>query len=370
MPGSSTCLKRSGNPLVASAAGTCSAYKSILAEFAALVAPTGAYSDANAIAQSNLFGQAIRLVFHDAAEIDVTQAADQMGSDGCLSNTSANRGLLEASSLVLSVLEPMWQRYCDQLSRADFWVLFATLSMQRADPTHSLSVPFQFGRVDSAACSAGANRLPEPQNGAHAIQQVFLTQMGLSLSETIALFGAHTIGHVHNANSGYGVVPDGSADILQNAWDPTPNLFDNQYFVGLIGQGWKNKPVPGDTPRSKNIWTINTQGIMLNSDMVLGFNISTSSAACEHCGVVDERCGPNGPPLSQALCTAPVTNALTGGRSATFAQVQAFAQSNAAFLTAFSAAFAKLTSLGYSSSAGSATPGKLGTLTAINLATC
>jgi hypothetical protein len=41
---------------------------------------------------------------------------------------------------------------------------------------------------------------------------------------------------VHNANSGYAVVPDGSADILQNAWDPTPNVFDNQYFVGLIGQ--------------------------------------------------------------------------------------------------------------------------------------
>ena len=184
MAGSSTCLKLSGNPLVATAAGTCSAYKSIFAEFSALVASTGAYSDTNAIAQSNLFGQAIRLVFHDAGEIDVTQAADLMGSDGCLSNTSANKGLIEATSLVLSVLEPMWQRYCDQMSRADFWVLFATLSMQRADPTHSLSIPFQFGRVDSAACSAGANRLPEPQNGAHAIQQVFLTQMGLSLAET------------------------------------------------------------------------------------------------------------------------------------------------------------------------------------------
>ena len=125
--------------------------------------------------------------------------------------------------------------------------------------------------------------------------------------------------------------------------------------------------MPGDNPRSKNIWTINTQGIMLNSDMVLGFNISTSSATCDHCGVLDERCGPNGPPISQALCTAPVTNAITGGRSATYTQVQAFAQSNAAFLQAFSAAFSKLTSLGYGSRA---TPGKLGTLSAINLATC
>lgn len=60
----------------------------------------------------------------------------------------------------------------------------------------------------------------------------------------VALFGAHTIGHVHQANSGYGVVPDGSSDILQNAWDPTPNKFDNQYFVGLIGQVQPPPPYP------------------------------------------------------------------------------------------------------------------------------
>jgi hypothetical protein len=47
--------------------------------------------------------------------------------------------------------------------------------------------------------------------------------------------GAHSIGHVHVQNSGYGVQPDSSTNNLVNSWDPTPNVFDNEYYRGLLG---------------------------------------------------------------------------------------------------------------------------------------
>jgi hypothetical protein len=63
---------------------------------------------------------------------------------------------------------------------------------------------FQFGRKDAVFCPVPTDRLPKSQLGRSAIIQVFVTQMGLSLSDAITLIGAHTIGHVHPEVSGYG----------------------------------------------------------------------------------------------------------------------------------------------------------------------
>lgn len=178
--GSSTCAKSGGAPLNPSPASICSAYKNIREAFKALIARN--YSISNPAAQSNLFGQAIRVAFHDSAEIDITQR-DKMGPDGCLSDTPDNKGLLEPTSLILSVLNPLWQANCDKISRADFWVLFAKLSIEQADPTNVIRIPFQYGRVDTIDCSAGAGRLPDPQLGMGHVQQVFGRQMGFSLPE-------------------------------------------------------------------------------------------------------------------------------------------------------------------------------------------
>jgi catalase (peroxidase I) len=107
-----------------------------------------------------------------------------MGPDGCLSNTGDNAGLLEAASVINTVLEPIWQKHCDVMSRADFWALFAKLVVEKADPTGSMHIDYQYGRVDSATCSAGAGRLPNAQLGHNMLQQVFVTQMGLTLDDT------------------------------------------------------------------------------------------------------------------------------------------------------------------------------------------
>ena len=113
----------------------------------------------------------------------MTLPADTMGPDGCISATSANAGLTESTSLVATVLEPIWQKYCDVISRADYWALFAKLVVERADPTHSMDIAYQYGRKDSAVCAAGASRLPSAQLGQNMFQQVFVTQMGLTLSD-------------------------------------------------------------------------------------------------------------------------------------------------------------------------------------------
>ena len=117
-----------------------------------------------------------------AGEMDV-RFADKNGPDGCLSATSANAGLIESTSLVTTVMEPIWQKHCATISRADFWVLFAKLAVERADPTNTIRIPFQYGRKDNYNCSTGENRLPGAQLGLTAISHVFVTQMGLTMND-------------------------------------------------------------------------------------------------------------------------------------------------------------------------------------------
>lgn len=48
--------------------------------------------------------------------------------------------------------------------------------------------------------------------------------------------GAHTLGHVHEKNSGYNGHPgfNPKLDILDNAWDFTPTEFDNKYYSNRV----------------------------------------------------------------------------------------------------------------------------------------
>ncbi len=188
--------------------------------------------------QSNLFGAAVRLSFHDAGEYDQS-TGDRLGSDGCLSNSSENRGLVEPNALVNTVIEPLWQSVCDRISRADFWVLYAKRVVEMSEPTDSISIPYHYGRPDSYDCNEGIGRLPGGQNGLDEFRRVFVNQMGLTLSDGVTLLGAHTLGHVHNSVSGFGhVIPeyDYAINYTINAFDLTPHQFDNSYFNLLIAK--------------------------------------------------------------------------------------------------------------------------------------
>ena len=170
--------------------GTCTAYKTLTALLPAIT-PT------NPTAQARFYGASLRLAFHDAGEVDLS-TTDAMGPDGCLNTVNTdNVGLLEPSSPVFSIIEPLWQTVCDQITRADFWALVAKTVVETADPTHTISIPYQYGRKDNLVCAVGAGRLPSAQGGAATISQVFVTQMGLTLNDAVTLIGAHTLGHVH-----------------------------------------------------------------------------------------------------------------------------------------------------------------------------
>lgn len=126
--------------------------------------------------------QSLRLSFHDAGEADIT-STDTLGPDGCISNSSDSNGLLEPTSYVTTLLEPIWQNYCDKISRADFWALIGKIATEYADPTHFIKIPYQYGRIDNRDCSAGTGRLPNAQSGLSEMSRVFVKQMGLTMND-------------------------------------------------------------------------------------------------------------------------------------------------------------------------------------------
>ena len=52
----------------------------------------------------------------------------------------------------------------------------------------------------------------------------------------VTLLGAHTVGHVHIDNSGYGLIDSTADPLLLNAWDDTPAIFDNRYYIFMAFQ--------------------------------------------------------------------------------------------------------------------------------------
>lgn len=175
--GAPFCNSSNGAPLNSTKEGVCQAYATVRQAFQSILPPPS-----DRMGRSQLFGKAVRLIFHDAGEVDVRSPSDTMGPDGCLSDTAANAGLLGDSSIVMTVLEPIWQSVCDKISRGDFWVLFAKLVLSEAS-SDQLSIAFQYGRRDAVACGAGADRLPGGQAGLDGIGQIFVAQMGLSMDE-------------------------------------------------------------------------------------------------------------------------------------------------------------------------------------------
>lgn len=223
------CEKTGGLPIVSSKLDICSAYSETLASLP-LFLPLDD-TDANILERSNIFGVAVRLAFHDAGEFD-QNSYDEFGPDGCLSFSGENAGLIESDGIVSTFIEPLWQNVCDRITRADFWVMFAKIVLELADPTKTLSIPFHYGRIDALTCDNGAGRLPGAQQGFDELNRVFVNQMGLDVHSAVTLLGAHTLGHVHPQFSGYGRVIE-LENYTTNSWDPTPHLFDNQYYQML-----------------------------------------------------------------------------------------------------------------------------------------
>ena len=104
---------------------------------------------------------------------------------------------------------------------------------------------------------------------------------------------------------------------------------------------------------------------MLNTDMALAFPITTALPLSFG---QQQNCGPR--TINGAYGCRTPTNLVAPSTSALCLQ---YAGNNALFLQAFAVAYTKMTCVGYGVPAnvdGATATGKMGTLTAINLATC
>jgi hypothetical protein len=122
VPGAAVRLKNNGAAITSTRQGICAAHEGIRASFRSLVRGQGPYAREE-LARSDLFAQAVRFAFHDSGEFDITNDADNMRADGCLSDSPDNAGLIADSTLIVSVMDPLWQEQCHRISRADFYVL-------------------------------------------------------------------------------------------------------------------------------------------------------------------------------------------------------------------------------------------------------
>ena len=215
--------------------GICAAYKNVLSSFTALLPAAGA-SIAGDFTRSNILAKAVRLAFHDAGEMDV-RTSDLLGPDGCLSNDADNAGLL-VGTIVDQLFEPIFQQNCNLISRADYWALLGWLAVNIASGS-AASIKYQYGRKDAVTCPLPATRLPSAQMGGNGVGQYFQSQLGLTLTDAVTLMGAHTLGRVHREFSGYGIAATPTtvttaAELQTNAWDTTPQTFDNNYYTSMV----------------------------------------------------------------------------------------------------------------------------------------
>jgi len=185
------------------------------------------------------------------------------------------------------------------------------------------------------------------------------------------LIGGHSVGHVHIANSGYGLSGDTTApDGILNAWDDTPDVFDNHFFNQLLTVNWYNMLAPSGT--ASQWFRHNLQTIMLNSDIALSYDANTDRGV----GVLGQICGPFG--LTYSGSFKPGSPSF--GCSPNFAVMPAtcsltcqYANDLCFFLDQFSPAWERMVDVGYgvpASTNGATASGKLGTLTTVNLQQC
>jgi hypothetical protein len=136
---------------------------------------------------------------HDAGEFDIN-TEDIAGPDGCLSSSGDNRGLgPDDKNALQTYWEPMWQKYCGLITRADFWALIGKLvteqAANRGAQATEINVPYFWGRPDNTeGCETGKDapdgpdgshhhRLPANKLGIDEVKRVFVTQMGLTMAD-------------------------------------------------------------------------------------------------------------------------------------------------------------------------------------------
>jgi cytochrome c peroxidase len=207
----------------------------------------------------------VRLAFHDAT--------GNGGPNGCIdfTHTQDNNGLQD----VVATLDTMYEAngLASVISKADLYVLAANVAISYATtpapnanrnnqqlpqqldpPPYTLNLPFRYGRVDAASCN-DAGFLPAPDFSWSQIFGLFGGRFGMSVRETVAIMGAHSLGRCKFADSGF----DGG-------WTASQSSFSNVYYQGFSGVTWNNN-------NRSTVWLNGPQAnVMLMADVELLFN--------------------------------------------------------------------------------------------------
>ncbi len=266
-------------------------------------------------------------------------ADDQLGSDGCLDFTNgANVGLpaLWCDDAAICPFKALYdENYASIMSRADFWVAAANAVIFNSSPNRNnsprLNLPFRWGRVDSDDCPNSSSRIPEP-GGCNDVEAAFITRMGLTWTDAVALLGAHTLGRGDIDFSGH------AGTWVQD--DERSTEFDNNFYRELLRRSW----FPRETGVANDDWTWGGQNrnvLMLNTDICLRFDIDDGTPCCTNTNAGNCR-GQNNQCLSSEEVRPDAFNAVN-----TFAGDDT--NDNDAFFAAFTSAWVQATENGYDS---------------------
>ncbi len=255
------------------------------------------------------------------------QGEARLGSDGCLDFAhQANAGLpdiwCDTGDCPLTNLYN--DVYASFMSKADFWVASADAVMRVTSPNQDLVLPFRWGRKDRDVCPDSSARLPEP-HGCSEVERTFITRMGLTWTDAVALMGAHTLGKGHEEFSGH------EGTWVRDAEQAT--IFNRQYYRETTRRAWRPRSADAGTnwiwgnPTNRNV-------LMLNTDICLRFDIPDGN---------EQRCCTR----NDNRCTDPVCESSAVVRPEAFEAFERFdVDVNGPFFDAFAIAWEKATEAG------------------------
>ena len=191
-------------------------YDAIDADIAALSTAFGN----DDIARAHFLGGIVRLVAHDFMDFSINEAIP-MGSDGCIDMEHPDNSGLPQDIWCDNgcPLTEVYNSNFAHISKADFWIAAANAVIRLASNNGlDLKSTYVSGRVDANSCDGQGLRLPAA-SGCDAVQGVFVDRMGLTLTDGVALLGAHTIGRGNELFSGHhGIWVDTEAQSVVSKW--------------------------------------------------------------------------------------------------------------------------------------------------------